>query len=393
MAKENVTKRQQVGDQRLREWEIPEDATAELLASVLGRDLDADLAVAHRLGRMQSAESAAVLQRLEHESKDKVLRKQARLGLYKLQQGGVEIPDPTADTTPVHVALSPIEGYLSPVDGRGDQMIWLVKARPGGVAHLFAVINDPEGLRETELNVITRKALKAMRQDLFQQHEIQLVLADWRYCDFLLQRAFEWARARGSSMRGDYTALRQQISREPAASDFPPLVLSHVELQEMRRDELVANSADLLKEKEFRTWFFAADTLQPYLDELTDIRDSPLVLDPGQQEERARAVGDRAVEAIFAAELLESWVRRLQEMAYVFWATGRRGQAETAVAVSLALADGGAGGRRIPLCDQLVRVSLGVLFDGSVEAEEQRSKSSVLVTPQQVRSESDRRRR
>ena len=88
-----------------------------------------------------------------------------------------------------------LEGYLSAVDGRGDQLVWLVKPHPGGLAHLFAVINDPEGLREVNLFETTRKALRASREELLRKHELRMIEADWRYCDYLIDRAFHWAAA------------------------------------------------------------------------------------------------------------------------------------------------------------------------------------------------------
>src|SRR6185369_6133787 len=41
-----------------------------------------------------------------------------------------------------------VEGWVSPVDGRGDRLVWIVRPqREGGLAVLTAVLNEPAGLR------------------------------------------------------------------------------------------------------------------------------------------------------------------------------------------------------------------------------------------------------
>src|SRR5215470_18643467 len=186
---------QEAGERRLGEWGLGAAATPAELGAVLHRDVAADVAIAHRLGALASQESAELLQRLGAESRDKRVRKEVKRALYRLEQRGVHLAAPPPPPAPTPVGAAPIEGYVSAVDGRGDQLVWLVKPQPAGVAHLFAVINDPEGLRESALNSLTRKALKALRTALERKHELRLVEVDWRHADFLIHRAFEWSRA------------------------------------------------------------------------------------------------------------------------------------------------------------------------------------------------------
>src|SRR5579862_2749675 len=160
MAKPIPDALQEAGERRLAEWGVESDAGVEELARVVQRDSAADVAIAARLALVPSGDSAELLQRLEREAPDKVVRKAAKRALYRLEQRGIH-PPASPPSAPRPAALAPaIEGYVSAVDGRGDQLVWLVKSQPGGVAHLFAVLNDPEGLREVALNTITRKALK-----------------------------------------------------------------------------------------------------------------------------------------------------------------------------------------------------------------------------------------
>jgi hypothetical protein len=378
------------GERLLGEWMIAADAPPEALEAVLQRDVAADAAIAHRLGSIASDESARLLQQLEGAA-DKRVRKEAKRALYRLQQRGIRpaVTPAAAQHAPAAVVGAALEGYLSPVDGRGDQLVWLLKPQPGAVAHLFAVINDPDGLREVALSAVTRKTLKALQAELEHKHELRLVRVDWHYADFLMHRAFGWARARGTRMEGDYPALRSQLLRLPPPDEMLPSVLAHIDPAALGEQHLAA-SAGLLEELEFRTWFLGPDEAQPFLAELTGVRDSPLVLNEVQQQERYDAIIARAVEQTFGGGLRSSWERRLYEMGYVFAVTRRRERAEQAVAAARALA-AGRPAIESPFCAFLVRASLAAFFQTAVAQEEERAKSALIVTPQQAARRRERR--
>ncbi len=382
----------QQGEQHLRDWGVPADASVEALRAVSGRDPAADLAIAARLGAHPDPASADALLALESASHDKLVRKEIRRSRYRLEQRGVAVPHVPAPSLTTRPSPLSLEGYLSSVDGHGDQLIWLVKPRPGGLAHLFAVINDPDGLREVELTVISRKALRAARQELLDRHELRMVDADWRYCDFLIDRAFRWATEKGAPVRGDYRAARAELLKEPVA-ERPPLALSVIDPESVRHDvQLVAESDKLIEEPEFRTWFFDPDGVKSYLEEMRQIRDSPLVLNPAQQEERFRALAERAVEELFGGDRRVSWVRRLEEMAYFLHATGRGEQAKRALAAALALERSNRGGHGVAICEQLARSSLAAFWQVEEQRREEQTRGSLVVTPQQAAREAGRRR-
>jgi hypothetical protein len=381
------------GEALLTEWKLPPDADVEALRAVHGREVAADLAIANRLGGIASPESAAMLLALEAATTDKFVRKEARRSLYRLSQRGIHIPAAAPPMpAPPRAVAAPLEGYLSAVDGRGDQLVWLVKPLPGGVAHLFAVLNDPEGLREVDLGETTRKSLRAVRESLREKHEIRMVDAEWRYCDFIIDRAFHWALERKSTPSGDWPRARSQLIKEPVQA-MAPLIRMRLEAEAVRSDaNSLADSAALLDEDEFRTWFFGPDDIRTYLDEMAQIRDSPLVLNEVQQQERFRQIVERAVEQLFGGELQASWGRRLEEMAYFLDVTGRPDAARRALAAALALETSTRGGRDIPFCENLARISLAAFWQVEAKREEEQARSSLIVTPQQAAREAERRR-
>src|SRR5690606_23881708 len=326
--------RLRAGNERLAETGFAESVSVEDLEGLLGRDADLDLAIVHRLGTIALPESGDALVRIDRLA-DRDLRKEIKRSLYRLEQRGVVVARPPTEARPLQVAAT-IEGYVSAFDGRGDRMVWLVKARPGSVLHLFGVVNDPAGLREVAINVLTRRALREILEELRAKHDIRLVAVDWRHADGILQSGVEWARQRSRPIEGDYLVLRAQLTAEPTLtepSDSSPASVAALPVEERH----LVDSAELFAEPELRTWVMAEELAGKALSRLAEIRDSPLVLNEAQLMERFRSVTAGLVEEVFGGEMRPSWGRRCEEMAYYFSATSRPLRACQAAAVAAAL--------------------------------------------------------
>lgn len=393
MSKDDREARLVRGRQLLRDANVGDDAGAPALAAVIGRDPASDLAIAERLGASAHAESAELLLRLESDTQDKLVRKEARRSLHRLQQKGIAVERSQA-APPSPLPSSPaLEVMISPVDGAGEQMIWLEKRTAGGGSdYIFAFVNDPEGVRDLELFHASRKELRAAREKMRRENEIELIsVPDWRYYDFVIDRAWRWSEQAGKRP-ADYPRMRAHLTTEPVTKREHP-VFAIIDRDAVRADEsLVASSAELLKEKEFRTWFFGAEQLEHYAEIFRQIRDSPLVLNEAQQRERIGELIEDAVEKIFGGEQAASWARRLTEMAYFLHHTKRPELARCALAAALALASSTQGGRGIGICEAIARRSLAVLFQMAEQKDQETSRSSLVLTPGQALRESAERR-
>ncbi len=367
------------GEALLRQWGVAEAACGEELEPWFGRDDAADAAIVERLLSRADAASVQLLTRLSAVA-SKLSRKEIKRALYKLQQRGVEVPrEPRKRAA---AAISPeIEGVTSAFDGRGDRLVWLVKPAPAGVLHLFAVVNDPGGLREVAINRVSRKGLREIREELRAKHDIRFVDLDWRRADFVLRRALQWARDNGGSVQGDYTALRAQLtSEEPAAEVAGPLEGLELTVADGRAEA----SVEILAEPELRTWLLSPEAARSAVEEIGEVRTSPLVLNEAQQRERIDSILSRTINEAFADAA--SWARRIEEMAYYFLRTARRPRAEQAAAVARELGAGVAP-VEIPFCAVYVQRTLAVMMEQVQAREQEERKASLIVTPDQVRKQ------
>ncbi|MBI3301518.1 MAG: hypothetical protein HYZ72_05490 [Deltaproteobacteria bacterium] len=386
------------GKKKLAEWEVSLEALEEgrlSLAAVeerVGQDKAADLALVALLGDYPSSAAARVLLSLEDKIADKALRREIHRSLYKLSQKGVVVERPQPQvSTPILAPVEP-EGYLSPFDGRGDRLIWLVKPRVGGGLHyLSAIVNEPEGMRDVDAVTITRKALRQMRRELEDQHHIVMVAADWRYCDFLMHQGYERAQAQKRDPVS-YPALRSHlVSSSPAGGE--PLIYRHLDPAAIEVDTaLVEDSARFLEEQELQGWFLDKEQAGRYLEQITEARESPLILNRYQQQDRVLEIINRAVVEVFSDEGAMVYARRLEETAFYLFATGREAQARRALATALALKKSEKGGRGIPFCEELIRRSIALYYDEK-EAKEKEQASGLIMKPQEFAALMQARRR
>jgi len=360
-----------------------DDTNPTTLTALAGRSPELDRAIVERLATVVDEAHAVALRDLAAAAAQrgwKAVAKDAKRALYKLgQRGVVPPPAPVVPAPPPRWLASPLEGWLSGIDGRGDRLVWIAKAQPsGGLLVMTAIVNEPHGLRDVNLADLPRKSLRRMHDDLRTRHHVRMTEVDGAYCDALLAEGFERARAAGTAEPvGQYPAHRARLTSQPPAPLEPPLI-ARVAPDAMSDPSASSAGATLLDEIEFFTWALDRETLAPYLDEIQSARDSPLVLSRPQQEERVAAALARAERELFGGAQAAIYRRRLEEMAYVLHASGRRDLARAAAATAVGLANGTAP---LPFFTELLRRSVGAFVVEDEAKARAEAEGSVLVRP------------
>lgn len=192
----------------------PADAIAKLEALHGAIGVSA-AAIARALSRIPTRESAASLARMETQASG-AARREIRGALFKLRQRGIE-PPPSATPAPGATAVAApsepgLSGLLSPADGDGARVVWIMKARPGaGLKRLWGLVSEREGLFGISLSSLTRKELRTERAELERRAGVALIDADWHLADFILSDAY---RRTPESQRGEvrnFFALRTEL--------------------------------------------------------------------------------------------------------------------------------------------------------------------------------------
>ena len=346
----------------------------EHLGEILAAGTDTSLALAHLLGEVPRAEHGALLARA-NEAAHGPLRREVRRALYRLGQAGIV---PSLETSSEPISVGPLtapqqpEGWLSHVDGAGNQLVWITKPDQGGLLFISARIKDIEGLRDLNAAEISKRQFRAQRRELRDRHGLRMVPVDWRHADALLAAAH--ARRAPKSGPG-YTQLRARLTTDPTRPLEPP-IYRHIRRHSVPAD-LVQQSADLIDAPELHSWLPAPSALEAYAKEILEARESPLVLSQHQQNDRLGGILDRATRDLFPSEV---FAPRLEAMAFYFWETGRERHARIALAAAQALA-GGTPANAVPILAVLLRQSLAAVYQSAQAAQKEQERDSFIVKP------------
>lgn len=336
------------------------------------------------LGEIGGAGAARALARRAAGDVQGSLRKTLRRALFRLQQRGVPVPADEARPVRVAVGGPELEGLVSAFDGNGDRLVWLAKPQAGGGTLLLAAeVNEPDGLRDVRLAEVTRKDMRALRERVQKQSGLRLVPAPWDVVDALIVEGHARA-ATGSGSAGsgpdrsrDYLRLRPDLVHAPPIPPAEPRSALAAPPADDERPALVASSGELLTLPELRTWWPRPDAVAPFVEEITALHESPIVLNRMQQEDRLQAVLVRAAATLYPPQVV---ARRLEGTAYVLAETGRVAAARSALAAAGALR-AGAGADEVPLLRALVHQGLGTILASEQTRRQEERRGSLVLTP------------
>ncbi len=361
----------------------PTPGSVERLAGLRPPSLEAERAVACWLGFAEIPEAAALLSEMESRAQDKDLRREIRRSLFRLEQRGIACPSRASGAGPAPIlAREEDRGYLSHVDGRGDQVVWYVRPeRSGDYYILSGVANDRRGLVEADAGRVARPALRDLLEGTRRRFSIRLVPADPAWCDRVLHEAYRQSGSRRSEGVSRFPSFRMEIShRAPEMIPCPVHALLGDRAAGLR--EILDSSARLLEEPELAGWLLDSEWMAPHLGAFQEISDSPLVLNRFQQEERREKALRAARTAIFSGEAREIYRKRLEATAYFFLLDGREEAARLSLGIHAALSREAADPPEgIPFVAALVARS----FEAAREAHEARAReekrTSLVVRP------------
>ncbi len=362
----------------------PEQALAAI-RELRARSDTREAAIAHALGLIPLDGAANLLAEMETASSGEV-RREIRRALFRLRQRGIEpsAASPSDEPKPLTPADNNMSALMSPIDAEGARIVWIVKARPGvGSSRLWGLTSESEGLVGATIANLSSRQLREERKEIERRAQTALVAADWRLADFILCEAYRRTPESRRVQVGNFLALRAEIIATPPAADF-----SHPIYQAFAAEIAAEPSRELLKDPEIAGWKIPAEKTKPFIDEVNEIRNSALVLNRFQQEERINTIVERAITDLLSGDGAFAARRRLEDTAYYLAQAGRRAAAGWAAAAAARLRDG-ADLKRVAFFQEFVRANLGAIL--AAQEEHQRQEPRLIVTPAEVMRERQQR--
>ena len=299
-----------------------------------------DFAAAH------GAAALPVLATLAADEAARDVRRAARRALYRLSQQGVTVPaKPPRRAVVERRPEQPGRAWLSGIDGTGSRAVWvLFEGGFGGTALCSLIVNDTAGILDVAGGAITKKRLEEELKSLRASQKLPWI---------------EVPPARAVGAVAEALALHARLGTSPPAAfeRWKPLfenlrrggVGGHVGAPHVQHEAhggnkpadpaLLERATELLALPELASWFIDPESVQSDSLALLEARESRLVVSDQIKAEREASIVTRIVERELGPDGRRRWARRLDEMAFVFDATGRPEPGAIARAAAAALAD------------------------------------------------------
>lgn len=352
-----------------------------LLDSAAGGEPDLD-AIAARVAALPASDAnAALLQRLAA-SAPKKLAKEARRLLHLWRSRGLVAaqPPPSGQTWRLENRPNSLAALLSHIDGNGDRFVIYGFSRPSTpYAVLIAIGNDAAGLTRAEVyEPPNKRAFRTLLQTVQESEGLTWVEADPAYVRALLQHFYRLSRAHRGAVPRDFELYRQALGPEVPLP--PPPIYERLAAAEVAasRAFLLTGSGELLDEDEMLDWYLEGPVVEEAVAKLKARQTSPLIVSEMAEREMAERIKGELLQNAFTSDFRQLFARRLEEMAFVFWETGRSVRARQAVALAQALQEG-TSLTLIPFFQKLVSRSLAVALEAGEKAPGRRSRIGLFL--------------
>ena len=283
---------------------------------------------------------------------ERVVRRAARLAIYRLSQRGVE-PPPRPAPRPVVERRSEraTRAWLSGVDGSGSRAVWvLFEAAWGGLALCSLIVNDEVGVVDVAGGEISKKRLETELAALRASQKLPWVEVEPARALAVVGEALAVHRSRATPPPAAFGRWERLFApREP-----PPLPVRPAD------PALVERAPALLELPELAGWFLDPEAVQADALALLQLRESKLVVSEQIKAEREEAIVAGVVERELGPDARLRWARRLEAMVFIFHATDRPEQAALAEAAAAALADETREARHQPFARALAQRAVEV---------------------------------
>ena len=363
--------------------DAPSAASIAQLKNTIGKSAEADIATIFLLGKIAAQESLELIREIEKLATDKDVKKELKRALFKLAQKGIATADEAGVEKKPAVLFErtvDIEAYMSAVDGGGGRLIWIAKAQPShGLQVIQAMLHDREGLLRFGGMQMKRKELRAMADEIKQQHGVSMIAVPWEFADQIIYDGYEKAKARGQSGLENFHDVRSLVATgKPKPVAHP--IYAKLGSADLREGPWREQSRRLLDEPELRYWVVIDDWVKEFLAQIEDARTSPLVLNQVQKEQRLAAIVRDAVTALCAGDSGKAFKQRMEDTALYFAETHRFEQAKLSIAVAQQVGEGDPGPLDISFLTGLMQKSFAY-FVSQQKAQKEEAESSLIIKP------------
>jgi hypothetical protein len=269
------------------------------------------------------------------ESLPKPARKVLRRVLHHLRSRGVAVPEEAPAATVA--TLAPLdegidEARVTALDPHGVRIAYLATDRAGGGVRLFELaLDDARGVLEFEMFEAGRSRARRFLRDAGLREKWSAVPAPSASVRALIARAAAHQASDRSAPRY-FTEWRTRLCEVPPGTQTPGA---------LAREALGAGAAiesevvcGWVREGVVGPWPPPIERVQPLIERLDELSKGVVIVSGAARREQVDRAVDDALDEIYSADERGRVADRFEETAYVWWQSGREGEARQAVAAA-----------------------------------------------------------
>lgn len=338
------------------------------------------------IGSLSTPTALEILKQLYEKNRQKDYLKIIKKCIHALRQKGIDVEDyePRQPEEAVFkkITLPETRSFISFLDGVGDRIIFMVKPITTYESRVFEIfLSDQQGIREITSVTAFRKEAEQFITRITSDEKIKFLETMVENACFLVQEAHAINERTGAIVSGSFAQWRN-VFADSLALQKQPIIYQHLDAQKLRHQlSLLQKTDKLLVRIELIVWFIESDEAKQGWSKYKLARNSPLVLNKQQVEERLLEQCRETAAAFFHDARCALFKRRLEELAYLFFKQEAEEEARIALCAALSLASPELPPAKNPFCLKLITEGFSYFESNAVVRD---NKGSRIIDPNDV---------
>jgi hypothetical protein len=311
----------------------------ESLEPLIQRSVPFTLAFVEALGSAANPVAVKVLQTLEKMEAEKPVRRAVKTALYRLSRQGLVKEEEQPESEPVVLVPRPMdrqaEAWESWPEGQGERGV-VLKLPDAGRGYLMAIglVNSEGVFYEFEAFQTTRKGVRELLEKMTDGVSDRLIEIPLEHLRFLYEEVGQTYQRQNMEPPAGYEVICKQLASH-AEKPAGPHIYELLDEKEIAGDISLLRSSDSLFEMQpFVSWRIPEELVSPFVERITQLRESRLVISESAQRERVEQIYREAASEIFTSELRGRYRRMLEEAALLLHLQNKEREARLALAVA-----------------------------------------------------------
>jgi hypothetical protein len=357
-----------------------------LLVHLLEKDAAWAQKAAVFIGSLSTPAALEILKQLYEKNRQKDYLKVIKKCIHALRQKGIDVADydPRQPEEAVFkkITLPETRSFISFLDGAGDRIIFMIKPITTYESRVFEIfLNDRQGINEISSVTAFRKEAEQFIAKITSDDKIIFLETTAENACFLIQEAYAINERTGAVVSGSFAQWRS-VFADALTLQKQPVIYQYLDAQKLQHQlSLLQKAEKLVSHIELIVWFTESDEAKQGWNKYKLAKNSPLVLNNQQVDERLLECCRETIAAFFDDTRRILFKRRLEELAYLFYKQGAEEEARIALCAALSLTSTELPPERNPFCLWLITEGFSYFESDTIVRD---NKSRLIIDPHDV---------